>query len=184
MAASVGLQAAMIIVAIRETFVLMLGCLLSFIGSLILGNANRDYAALASAILLPIVFCLIRASLVKRPDSTLSGIRHVGYQLCLGLALVLLLLFEMSLGLFLGAADIPTVMWMIVAAFGMGYVLFFTVAFRVGSTTDLTYNWPFDCDIHRGDSNARSNRYADEQNDARETSAQSVLNPSFFPRSP
>ena len=174
----------MIIVAIRETFVLMLGCLLSFIGSLILGNASRDFAALASAILLPIVFCLIRASLVKRPDSTLSGIRHVGYQLCLGLALVLLLLFEMSLGLFLGSADIPAVMWMIVAAFGIGYVLFFTVAFRVGSTTNQSYDCPFGCGVDRSDSNARSHRYADEQNDARETSAQSVLNPNFSPRSP
>jgi hypothetical protein len=174
----------MIIVAIRETFVLMLGCLLSFIGSLMLGNANRDFTALASAILLPILFCLIRAALVKRPGSTLSGIRHVGYQLCLGFALVLLLLFEMSVGLFLGAADIPTVMWIIVAAFGMGYVFFFTVASRVGSTTDLSYNWSFACDVDRGDSNALSNRYADEQNDARETSAQPFLNSYFTPRSP
>lgn len=118
----------MITVAIRETFVLMLGCLISFAGSMILGNADRDFAALTSAILLPIVFCLIRAAFVKSPDPTLSGIRRVGYQLILGIALVLLLLFEMSFGLFCGAADIPLAMRLAIAAFGMGYVLCYSVA--------------------------------------------------------
>ena len=174
----------MIIVAIRETVVLTLGCLVTFIGSLLLGNANRDFAALASAVLLPIVFCLIRVSLVKRPDSTLSGLRHVGYQLCLGLALVLLLLFEMSMGMFLGAADIPIGMWMVVGAFGMAYVVFFCLAFQIGSTTELAYNWPFDVAVDPVHSTGRANQYADEPADARETSAQSVLNSYSTPRSP
>ena len=165
----------MIIVAVRETVVLLLGCLFAFIGSLILGNANREFAALASAILLPIVFCLIRASLVKRPDAALSAFRVNGYQLCLGIAFVFLLLFEMSLGLFLGAADIPAAMWLIVGGFGMGYVLFFSVSIRIGSTCVGPYNLRFDFDVHPTTAGFWT-RYADEQDDARERPTSSVVN--------
>ncbi len=126
----------MIFVAIRESFVLLLACLVSFISLLIVRNGNQDFAALTTAIVLPIVFCLIRASFVQRLGSTWSRRRQIGYQVCLGLALVLLLFFEMSLGLLLGVADIPAVVWLIVAAFGIGYVSLFTVAFRIGSTTE------------------------------------------------
>ncbi|MDY0169579.1 MAG: hypothetical protein RBS80_23760 [Thermoguttaceae bacterium] len=165
----------MIIVAVRETVVLLLGCLFVFIGALILGNANREFAALASAIILPIVFCLIRASLIKRPDSALSAFRSVGYQLCLGIAFVFLLIFEMSLGLFVGAADIPATVWLIVGGFGMGYVSFFSVAFRVGSTCDGSDNGPFDIDVNSAPTGL-STRRADEQDDARERPASVVVN--------
>lgn len=152
----------MMIVAIREMFVLILGCVFSFIGSLMFGNANRDFGALASAILLPIVFCLIRASLATPLESTLSGTRRVSYQLCFSVALVLLLLFEMSFGIFLGAPDIPAAVWVIVAAFGMGYVIFFSVAFRIGSETEKLYTWLVESSVGGHDSNGRENRYADE----------------------
>ncbi len=152
----------MIIVAVRETIVLLLGCLFAFIGSLILGNANQEFAALASAIILPIVFCLIRASLIQRRDSALTAFRDVGYQLCLGIAFVFLLLFEMSLGLFLGAADIPAAVWLIVGGFGMGYVFFFSVAFHIGSTCEGSDNWPFDIDVNPA-TTGLSTRYAAEQ---------------------
>lgn len=162
----------MIIVAIREIVVLLFGCVLALVGSLIVGNANRDFAALVTAIVIPIVFCLIRVTLVKRPDSALSGFRHFGYQLCLGFAFVLLLLFETLLGLFWGAADIPAVVWWIVGGFGMGYVLFSSVASRVGSTGDQAYDRPLD--VGAAPITTRPpNRYVDEPGDATEWLASS-----------
>ena len=77
----------MIIVAIREIVVLLFGCVLALVSSLIVGNANRDFPALVIAIVIPIVFCLIRVTLVKRPDSALSGFRHFGYHCALDLRL-------------------------------------------------------------------------------------------------
>ncbi len=126
----------MMIVAACETGVLLLGGLFVCLGSLMLGNANRDFAALASAILFPIIFCLIRAMSVGRASTVLSSWREFSYQLCIGIAFVFLLLFEMSLGLFYGAADIPASWWVIVGGFGMGYVFCFTVSFHLGSVAE------------------------------------------------
>jgi hypothetical protein len=117
----------MIPVVFREFIVLLLGAAVSFFASLF-GNAGRDFGALVAAVLLPIAFCLIRAALVRYPSQALSALRRACFQLALALGLVLLLVFEMGVAMFAGAADIPLGVWAVVSAFGIGYVLLFAAA--------------------------------------------------------
>lgn len=120
-------------VIFRECIVLLLGIAVSLVASLF-GNAGRDFAALVAAVLIPIAFCLLRAATVRYPSKTLSVARRTGFQLAIGLAFASLLVFEMGVAMFAGAADIPLVVWVVVGAFGICYVLLFVVAhlLRVG----------------------------------------------------
>jgi drug/metabolite transporter (DMT)-like permease len=123
----------MIEVIFRECIVLLLGVAVSLVASLF-GNAGRDFAALVAAVLIPIAFCLLRAATVRYPSKTLSVSRRTGFQLAIGLAFASLLVFEMGVAMFAGAADIPLVVWVVVGVFGICYVLLFAVAhlLRVG----------------------------------------------------
>ena len=117
----------MIGVIFRECIVLLLGIAVSFVASQF-GNADQDFGALIAAILLPVVFCLIRAALVRYPSHTPSALRRTGFQFALALGLISLLVFEMGVAMFAGAADIPIAVWVVIGAFGIGYVVLLAVA--------------------------------------------------------
>ena len=53
----------------------------------------------------------------------MSTIRQASYQLLRTFALIMLLLFELGMGLFIEAKDIPAAVWAVVVGFGMAYVL-------------------------------------------------------------
>lgn len=120
----------MIAVFLRESTVLVIGVAVSFIASLF-GDAGRDFGALAAAILIPIAFCLVRAAMIRFPREQLPPLRRGAFQTVTGAALVSLLVFEMGVAMFAGAADIPLVWWIVVAGFGVSYVLLSCVAHRV-----------------------------------------------------
>ena len=107
----------MITVICRECVVLLIGVGVSLLASLF-GNAGRDFGALAAAILLPIVFCLIRAIVVQFPRAKLSLFWRGSYQITIALALISLLIFEMGVAMFAGAGDIPVGAWSVVVGFG------------------------------------------------------------------
>lgn len=111
----------MITLAIRETCVLLLGLTVSLVCSLF-GNAGRDFGALVAAILVPIVFCLVRAGLADLPLEGLRASRRIFAQILFAVSLVSLLLFEMGVAMFAGAADIPAGVWGVVAGFGVAYI--------------------------------------------------------------
>ena len=115
----------MITLAIRETCVLLLGLTVSLVCSLF-GNAGRDFGALVAAILVPIVFCLVRAGLADLPLEGLRASRRIFAQILFAVSLVSLLLFEMGVAMFAGAADIPADIpagvWGVVAGFGVAYI--------------------------------------------------------------
>ena len=52
-----------------------------------------------------------------------SKIRRVIYQVLRAFALIMLLLFELGMGLFISANDIPCEAWAIVFCFGAAYVI-------------------------------------------------------------
>ena len=111
----------MISLAIRETCVLLLGLAVSLVCSLF-GNAGRDFSALVAAILIPIVFCLIRACLADLPLGGLRSSRRIVAQVLFAVSLVSLLVFEMGIAMLAGAADIPLGVWFVVAGFGIAYI--------------------------------------------------------------
>ena len=127
----------MIRIAVRETLVLLLGYLLSCAGALVAGNAAENVKTLAAAILVPIAFALGRAALVRRPLRHLSWVRRASYQIVIGMAISLLLIFEMGTEMFVGAADIPLAAWAVVTASGVAYVLLFCLAQQLGFNGDL-----------------------------------------------
>ena len=112
----------MIGLAIRETCVLLLGLAVSLVCSLF-GNAGRDFGALVAAILVPIVFCLIRAGFADLSLDGLRSSRRLVAQIVFAVSLVSLLLFEMGVAMFAGAADIPVGVWFVVAGFGAAYII-------------------------------------------------------------
>ena len=122
----------MIRVALREILVLLIGCVLAWVVSLAVGDAGRNFGALAASILVPIAFCLGRAAMVRPPMPQWSAARRVGYQVAVGIALVMLLVFEMGTPMLLGVADVPVAAWGVLAVIGIAYATLFCVAHHFG----------------------------------------------------
>jgi hypothetical protein len=67
-------------------------------------------------------------SFVRGCPKNTSAIRQALYQVLHAFALIMLLLFEMGMGLFIEAKDIPAAVWAVVAGFGVIYVLSICIA--------------------------------------------------------
>lgn len=109
--------------AVRETLFLLASVLVSAIAAWMWRCAHSEFAHLATAIVLPIVFSLLRVFIANLPDAKLGPFRYYFYQICLGLAFVLLLFFEMALGLVLTVEEAPKEAWFLVLFLGISYVL-------------------------------------------------------------
>jgi hypothetical protein len=89
---------------------------------------------------MPIFFCLGRAAFAPSPPRNAVAIRRFVHQVLVALALVMLLLFEIGLGLFAGANDIPATVWMVVGSFAVVYValICITESMRAPAATGKT----------------------------------------------
>lgn len=118
--------------ALRECLVLCVGLAVAWLLRLIFDDGrpmpNQMPANPLLALFGSIGLCLVRAALVGERQSEVSNLRWTLYQIVIALALILLLVFEIGAGLFIGARGIPTVAWAILAGLGLGYVFFFCVA--------------------------------------------------------
>lgn len=118
----------MITLTIRETCVLLVGLMLSLICSTF-GNAIGDFGELAAFILVPIVFCLIRAGrLSNLPMRGLSVSCRIFAQIFFALALICLLLFEMGVAMSAGAENMSAGIRFLVAGFGFAYIFLMVLA--------------------------------------------------------
>jgi len=106
----------------RETFVLCLGTVIAAIAPPIFrffGNRLE----LLPGIVIPIVFCLGRLIFVPACPQGIGTLRQIAYSLLRAFALIMLFLFELGVGLFAGANDIPGFVWAIIGCFGVAYVM-------------------------------------------------------------
>ena len=107
----------------RETLVLCLGVIVAAAAATICrlwGNKLE----LLPGVVVPILFCLGRASLVSNCPKIATAIRRVLYQLLRAFALIMLFLFEIGVGLFIDAKDIPMAVWAVIGGFGVTYIAF------------------------------------------------------------
>ena len=122
--------------AFRELLVLLFGCAISSGLSMFLANGRQGINQMPAnpllALFVPIIFCLIRASLAKSPRPDTSVRRRTAYQVILAMALVLLLLFEVGIGLIVGTPGVTAVAWACVISIGLMYIVVFCVAMRIG----------------------------------------------------
>lgn len=120
-------------VALRESGVLLLGCLLNAIVAYLMDDGRprpkmMPFANPLAALFIPIFVCFVRAGFVPKPSEAVSKLRSILYQVLIAFALISLLLFEIGVSLFLGAPGIPLNAWLIVAGFGVMYVTFLCLA--------------------------------------------------------
>jgi hypothetical protein len=115
---------------LRELLVIVTAFLLAALTTAI-GRFLPDGVRLMMAILVPIAFCLGRAAFFPSARRLPPGWRRVVYSLLAAAAVVLLWLFEMSVGLLLGAAGIPAIVWLAIAAIGCTYVVLIGLARRM-----------------------------------------------------
>jgi hypothetical protein len=111
----------------RETTVLCLGAATAAAAAAIsrlLGNRLE----LLPGIVVPIAFCLGRLCFARQCSEATTAIRRAICQLLLAFALIALFVFEMGVGLFIDANDIPIGAWAIVGCFGAAYVVCVLVA--------------------------------------------------------
>jgi hypothetical protein len=108
-------------ILIREVQVLGAGIVVSATISLALQHLGKDLE-LIHGIVVPILFCLGRAAFVTSQPHNISALRRVISQIMLAFALIVLLLFEMGIGLFATANDIPIEVWCIIIGFGILYL--------------------------------------------------------------
>lgn len=118
-----------------------MGLVISTIVAYLLGagqprQQNFPFANPLAALFIPIIVCLVRVGFVRMPSPNASKLRSILYQITIALALILLLLYEIGMGLFIGAIGIPLVAWLVVAGFGMLYVIFFCLAEAIDPSGD------------------------------------------------
>ena len=114
-------------VILRETSVLCLGVIVAA-GAALTCRLWGNRLELLPGIVVPICFCLGRLSFMPGYPKNISSIRQALYQMLRAFALIMLLLFEMGVGLFIEADDIPAVVWGIVACLGIFYIISILVA--------------------------------------------------------
>lgn len=113
-------------IILREICVLCLGVVVAGVAAIVcrlLGNKLE----LLPGVVVPIVFCLGRLVCVPGCSNDMGMGRRVACQLLRAFALITLLLFEMGVGLFIEARDIPFAAWAVVGGFGAAYVFFIHV---------------------------------------------------------
>jgi hypothetical protein len=88
-------------------------------------------AEVVAALVVPICAAVLRAMIGEEQIHRLSqGAEPVSRQLALGLAIVLLLLFEMWVAMLTFTGDEPMSAWLWPACFYLGYIAAIAVAFR------------------------------------------------------
>jgi hypothetical protein len=115
--------------ALREAQVLLLGVALAFTVSLTVRRGGM--AELLLAIVVPLALCIFRMTVIPYPriGRIMTTWKRVACQILLAIAIVLLLLFEMLVGLFAGPRKgIPWGAWAFVFALGAVYVGVMTAA--------------------------------------------------------
>lgn len=122
-----------ITVAIREVGVLLLGCLFSALVYYLIDDGKprpkmMPFANPIAALFVPIIFCLVRAGFVRSPSNDVSKLQSMLYQVFIALALIFLMMFEISVCLFIGGQGIPFEAWLIAVGLGGLYVLFYCLA--------------------------------------------------------
>jgi hypothetical protein len=107
----------------RETLVLCFGVVVAASAAMACRFLGIKLELLPGVVV-PIAYCLMRLSFTNQhPRSTTAICWAIG-QVLRALALIMLLLFEMGVGLFIEAKDIPWEMWAIIGGFGVAYVAF------------------------------------------------------------
>ena len=106
----------------RETLILCLGAVIAVV-ALMTCRLCGNRLELLPGIVVPVCFCLGRLLFVPGCPKHTRGIRRVFYQVVRAFALIMLFLFEISMGLFIDANDIPLAVWAIVCSFGVLYVI-------------------------------------------------------------
>jgi hypothetical protein len=112
-----------------------------------------------AALFIPIFVCFVRAGFVRKPSECVSKLRSVLYQVLIAFALISLLVFEIGVGLFVGAPGIPLNAWLIVAGLGVIYVTFLCLADMTNSApkSELVPN-PYSVDNLKQDQDRRTQR--------------------------
>lgn len=114
-------------VILREILVLCLGVIVAVVAAIVCRLCGNKLELL-SGIVVPICFCLGRVSLTSACPKNMCAVRQALYQILRAFALIMLLLFEMGMGLFIESKDIPVAVWAVIVGFGMVYVLSIYIA--------------------------------------------------------
>ncbi|MEM7478755.1 MAG: hypothetical protein AAF483_27545 [Planctomycetota bacterium] len=139
-----------IFVAIRECGVLLLGCAFTALVAYLTDDGRPQpkmmpFANPLAALFIPILVCFVRSGFVQRPASEISRLRSIVYQFTIAFALILLLIFEIGVGLFVGAQDIPLKALVVVSGFGALYVCVFCLADAINHVpragTESEHDW-------------------------------------------
>ena len=120
---------------INECLFLLLGAgaaLLPAIAARGRGAANPGFVLLVA-----IILCLFRAGLARRPNPELASGRRIGSQVLLAFALVLLMFFEVGVGM-IASAKAPIVVWLVVALLGAAYLTLSFAAYGLAGH----FEWP------------------------------------------
>lgn len=97
-------------------------------GSGACGNANPGGWSLAASFLIPLGFCLFRASIVQTPSEQFSIARRSMFQIIVALAIVVLFIFEVLIGQIARLEKIPPDALALCLILGGSYVLLYCVA--------------------------------------------------------
>jgi hypothetical protein len=112
---------------LRETQVLCLGVLVA-VAAPILCRLCGNKLELLPGIVVPICFCLGRLALLPGCPKHTFTLRQILHQALCAISLIMLFLFELGVGLFIDAKDIPLTVWAVVGSFGVAYVISICIA--------------------------------------------------------
>lgn len=115
---------------IRECSFLLLGIVVVF-ATAPAANARGGGNPLI-VLFLAIILCLLRAGMAKAPNPDLLWRRRVASQVVLASALILLMLFEMGIGVIINVAQVPDALWLFASLFGLLYIGLSFVAHSLG----------------------------------------------------
>ena len=128
---------------LRETLVLGLGVVVAALADIVFRLCGNRLELLPG-IVVPICFCLVRLVFFPGCSANAGAIWQAVYQLMRAFGLIMLLLFEMGVGLFLGAKDIPGFVWGIIGGFGVAYVASVYIAESIQTSVEIRSIGPSD----------------------------------------
>ena len=128
--------------ALREARVISIGALVVCAGNFI-GNGNPGKLRFAASLLIPIVFCLLRAAMVSSPSTERSAVRRGLFLVLIAVALIALLVFEFTIGQIVGLNRISPDAVGLLFVLGVTYVFLYGLAHQFVSTAPLLESDPF-----------------------------------------
>jgi hypothetical protein len=120
----------------RESMVLLMGLAIQGAIAVAFSNVVKDLDLL-HGIVAPIFVCVFRVAFFRAPAPAGSPRRWAVQQLLMAASLIVLMLFEMGTGLFMGAKGIPVGVWAVVLGCGLLYLALACVAEAL-NVTDRT----------------------------------------------